>query len=203
MAGSARPTPRRMRGGRRRPRAARRRAAARRGLGGASGHQAPGAGTHRAGPRVRHAPRGAADVPAAQGRRAPRRRAAGRDRLRRDHLLAPRRRARRARQAAAMKQRVLGRTGLTVGEIGFGAWAIGGNHVGNSYGPTDDAESRRAVRRAFELGGTFFDTADVYGHGKSETLLGAELRDVRDRGVLATENGGDFYNRDVHPPLVG
>ena len=101
-----------------------------------------------------------------------------------------------------MKQRLLGRTRLPVGEIGFGAWAIGGNHVGNSYGPTDDAESRRAVRRAFELGCTFFDTADVYGHGKSETLLGAELRDVRDRVVLATKIGGNFYNRDVHPLLV-
>ncbi|OLD43050.1 MAG: hypothetical protein AUI55_03870 [Gemmatimonadetes bacterium 13_1_40CM_2_70_7] len=101
-----------------------------------------------------------------------------------------------------MKQRVLGRTGLTVGEIGFGAWAIGGNHVGNSYGPTDDAESRRAVRRAFELGCTFFDTADVYGHGHSEELLGAALRDLRDRVILATKVGGNFYNRDVHPLLA-
>src|SRR5207249_3886906 len=93
-------------------------------------------------------------------------------------------------------------TRLPVGEIGFGAWAIGGNHVGNSYGPTDDAESRRAVRRAFELGCTFFDTADVYGHGKSEELLGAALRDVRDRVILATKVGGNFYNRDVHPLLA-
>ena len=101
-----------------------------------------------------------------------------------------------------MKHRVLGRTQVSVGEIGFGAWAIGGNHVGNSYGPTDDAESRRAVRRAFELGCTFFDTADVYGHGKSEELLGAALRDVRDRVILATKVGGNFYNRDVHPLLA-
>ncbi|PYP61323.1 MAG: hypothetical protein DMD37_13935 [Gemmatimonadetes bacterium] len=202
MAGSARPPARRIRRDRRRRGPARRDAAARRGLGGASRHQDRGAGTRRAGARVRHAPRSAAGVPAAQGRGAPRRRAAGRDRLRRDHLLAPRRRARRAREAAAMKQRVLGRTGLTVGEIGFGAWAIGGNHVGNSYGPTDDAESRRAVRRAFELGCTFFDTADVYGHGHSEELLGAALRDVRDRVILATKVGGNFYNRDVHPLLA-
>ena len=101
-----------------------------------------------------------------------------------------------------MKQRLLGRTRLPVGEIGFGAWAIGGNHVGNSYGPTDDAESRRAVRRSFELGCTFFDTADVYGHGKSEELLGVALRDVRDRVILATKVGGNFYNRDVHPLLA-
>ena len=101
-----------------------------------------------------------------------------------------------------MKRRVLGRTGLAVGEIGFGAWAIGGNRHGNSYGTTDDAESRRAVRRAFELGCTFFDTADVYGLGRSEELLGAELRDVRDRVVIATKVGGNFYKRDVHPLLV-
>jgi len=101
-----------------------------------------------------------------------------------------------------VKQRLLGRTRLPVGEIGFGGWAIGGNHVGNSYGATDDAESRRAVRRAFELGCTFFDTADVYGHGKSEELLGATLQDVRDRVILATKVGGNFYNRDVHPLLA-
>jgi aryl-alcohol dehydrogenase-like predicted oxidoreductase len=101
-----------------------------------------------------------------------------------------------------VKRRVLGRTGLAVGEIGFGAWAIGGNRYGNSYGTTDDAESRRALRRAFELGCTFFDTADVYGHGRSEELLGAELRDVRDRVVIATKAGGNFYKRDVHPLLV-
>jgi aryl-alcohol dehydrogenase-like predicted oxidoreductase len=101
-----------------------------------------------------------------------------------------------------VKRRVLGRTGLAVGEIGFGAWAIGGNRHGNSYGTTDDAESRRAVRRAFELGCTFFDTADVYGLGRSEELLGAELRDVRDRVVIATKVGGNFYKRDVHPLLV-
>jgi len=97
--------------------------------------------------------------------------------------------------------RVLGRTGIAVSEIGFGAWAIGGNQFGNSYGSTDDAESRRAVRRAFDLGCTFFDTADVYGHGHSEEILGEALADVRPRVILATKVGGNFYNRDVHPLL--
>ena len=78
-----------------------------------------------------------------------------------------------------MKRRILGRTGLEVSELGYGGWAIGGNAVGNSYGSTDDTESRRAVRRAFELGCNFFDTADVYGHGHSEELIGAALHDVR------------------------
>ncbi len=93
-----------------------------------------------------------------------------------------------------MNHRTLGRTGLSVSEIGFGAWAIGGNAFGNSYGPTDDAESTRAIRRAFELGCNFFDTADVYGHGHSESLLGAALHDVRDRVIIATKagGGGDF-----------
>jgi len=95
--------------------------------------------------------------------------------------------------------RVLGRTGLKVSEIGFGGWAIGGNAFGNSYGPTDDAESTRAVRRAYDLGCTFFDTADVYGHGHSEEVLGAALQGIRDQVIVATKVGGNFYNRDIHP----
>ncbi|MGH7522278.1 MAG: aldo/keto reductase [Gemmatimonadales bacterium] len=96
-----------------------------------------------------------------------------------------------------MNRRPLGRTGLSISEIGFGCWAIGGNAFGNSYGSTDDAESQRAIRRAFELGCTFFDTADVYGHGHSEELLGAALHDVRDQVIIATKLGGNFYNGDV------
>lgn len=96
-----------------------------------------------------------------------------------------------------MNRRTLGRTGLSVTEIGFGAWAVGGNAFGNSYGPTDDAESTRAIRRAFERGCNFFDTADVYGHGHSETLLGAALHDVRDRVIIATKVGANFYNPDL------
>lgn len=100
-----------------------------------------------------------------------------------------------------MKRRLLGRTDLAVSEVGFGAWPIGGNRYGNSYGPTDDAESLRAVRRAVDLGCNFFDTADVYGHGHSEEILGAALAGVRDRVLIATKVGGNFYNRDVHPLL--
>ena len=100
-----------------------------------------------------------------------------------------------------MNKRILGRTGFAVSEIGFGAWAIGGNQYGNSYGATDDAESRRAIRRALDLGCTFFDTADVYGHGHSEEVLGEALADVRPRVVIATKVGGNFYNRGVHALL--
>ncbi len=100
-----------------------------------------------------------------------------------------------------MTSRLLGRTGLRVSTIGFGGWAIGGNHFGNSYGPTDDAESKRAIRRAYVLGCNFFDTADVYGHGHSEELVGEALADVRHHVIIATKVGGNFYNRDVHPLL--
>ncbi|MGH7547976.1 MAG: aldo/keto reductase [Gemmatimonadales bacterium] len=100
-----------------------------------------------------------------------------------------------------MKRRILGRTGLSVGEVGFGAWAIGGNRYGNSYGPTDDAESRRTVRRALDLGCSFYDTADVYGHGHSEEILGEALAGIRQNVIVATKVGGNFYNRDVNPQI--
>lgn len=94
-----------------------------------------------------------------------------------------------------MKYRVLGRTGFNVSELGFGAWAIGGNQHGNSYGPTDDTTSEAAVQHACELGCNFFDTADVYGYGHSEEVLGralkgnGKLNDV----IVATKVGGNFY----------
>jgi aryl-alcohol dehydrogenase-like predicted oxidoreductase len=94
-----------------------------------------------------------------------------------------------------MKYRRLGATDLQVSEIGFGAWAIGGNAHGNSYGPTEDAESLRALALAVDHGCTFFDTADVYGQGHSEELLGQALKDVRDKVVIATKGGSDFYHQ--------
>lgn len=96
-----------------------------------------------------------------------------------------------------MRYRTLGRTGLRVSEVGFGAWAIGGNAHGNSYGPTEDKVSLMAVRRAVDLGCNFFDTADVYGWGHSEELLGQALADDRDEVLIATKVGGDFYHGGV------
>ncbi len=96
-----------------------------------------------------------------------------------------------------MRYRTLGRTGLKVSEVGFGAWAIGGNAHGNSYGPTDDDTSLASIRRAIERGCTFFDTADVYGWGHSEELLGRALEDRRDEVFIATKVGGDFYHGAV------
>ena len=92
-----------------------------------------------------------------------------------------------------MKYRVLGNTGIKVSEVGFGAWAVGGNRYGNSYGPTDDMESRAAIRRAVELGCNFFDTADLYGLGHSEELLGEVLSGFGDEVIIATKLGSNFY----------
>ncbi len=70
-----------------------------------------------------------------------------------------------------MKYRTFGRTGWEVSEIGFGAWAIGGR----GWGPQKDDESLAALRRALDLGVTFIDTAQGYGDGHSEQLVGAAL----------------------------
>ncbi len=98
-----------------------------------------------------------------------------------------------------MKYRTLGKTGLKVSEVGFGAWAIGGNAFGNSYGPTDDETSLEATQKALDLGCNFFDTADAYGHGHSEELLGQALKDHRDDIIIATKVGADFYHE---PPRM-
>ena len=96
-----------------------------------------------------------------------------------------------------MRYRRLGRTDIQVSEVGFGAWAIGGNKHGHSYGPTDNAESLRAIVRALDMGCTFFDTADIYGHGLSEKLLGQALQNRRSECVIATKVGNDFYHGPV------
>lgn len=93
-----------------------------------------------------------------------------------------------------MKYRTLGKTGLKVSEIGFGAWAIGGDAFGNSYGPTKDQTSLEAIKKALDLGCNFFDTADAYGHGHSEELLGRALKGHRDEVIIATKAGADFYH---------
>ena len=93
-----------------------------------------------------------------------------------------------------MRYRPLGSTGLKVSEVGFGAWAIGGNAHGNSYGPTEDEASIAAIEKAVESGCNFFDTADVYGHGHSEELLGKALKGHREDMIIATKVGGDFYH---------
>ena len=80
--------------------------------------------------------------------------------------------------------------------MGMGCWAIGGPfHAGTQplgWGRVDDDESTRTIRRAVELGVTFFDTADVYGAGHSERVLGAALKGRRDDVVISTKWGNTF-----------
>jgi aryl-alcohol dehydrogenase-like predicted oxidoreductase len=96
-----------------------------------------------------------------------------------------------------MRYRTLGATGLTVSEIGFGAWGIGGPSPGaTSYGPTDDAVSLRTLDRAFERGVTLYDTSNAYGNGHSETLLGRAHKARRDEVVLATKAGFPRFDQD-------
>jgi aryl-alcohol dehydrogenase-like predicted oxidoreductase len=83
-----------------------------------------------------------------------------------------------------MRYRQLGNGGLTVSAIGFGAMNIAG-----VYGAADDAESIATVRRALDLGVTLIDTADIYGGGHSEELVGRAIRGRRDEVVLATKFG--------------
>ena len=84
-----------------------------------------------------------------------------------------------------MRQRTLGSTGYPVSEIGFGAWPIGG-----TWGDVSEADAMGALHAALDAGVTFFDTADVYGDGRSETLL-ARLRRERpsDPFIVATKAG--------------
>lgn len=83
-----------------------------------------------------------------------------------------------------MQYRELGKTGYKVSTISFGAWAIGG-----SWGQVDDAESLRALHRAVDLGVNFFDTADVYGDGRSERLLARLKRERSEPITIATKTG--------------
>lgn len=97
-----------------------------------------------------------------------------------------------------MKYRQLGRTGWNVSEVSFGAWAIGGE-----WGDVEDEESLEALNQAVDLGVNFFDTADVYGDGRSERLLARLKRERSEEIHIATKAGRRLdphtaagYNRD-------
>ncbi|HEV3026045.1 MAG TPA: aldo/keto reductase, partial [Planctomycetota bacterium] len=80
-----------------------------------------------------------------------------------------------------MNRRTLGRTGLQVSEVGYGAWGIGAKQwIGAS-----DEESLRALHRAIELGLNFIDTALAYGDGHSEKIVGQTVRGRRDKVYVA------------------
>jgi len=83
-----------------------------------------------------------------------------------------------------MQQRTLGRQGLVTSAIGYGAMGIS-----LAYGPGDDAEGAAAIRRAHELGVTHFDTAELYGWGANEKIVGAVVAPFRDEITIATKFG--------------
>src|SRR6476659_7076258 len=91
-----------------------------------------------------------------------------------------------------MQQRTLGKSRLSVSMIGLGCMGMS-----EFYGQTNDEESIRVIHRALELGVNFLDTADMYGVGHNEQLVGRAIRDRRDRVVLATKvrNGRDPQTR--------
>jgi aryl-alcohol dehydrogenase-like predicted oxidoreductase len=82
-----------------------------------------------------------------------------------------------------LNERRLGRTGLSVSEIGYGAWGIGGS----MWLGAEDQESLKALHRAIDLGVSFIDTAAVYGNGHSEKLVGEVVRERDERIVVASK----------------
>lgn len=83
-----------------------------------------------------------------------------------------------------MNRRQLGQDGSRVGAIGLGAWSFAG-----AYGETDRAESHRTLARALDLGIDFLDTANVYGNGVSEEVIGAFIKEHPGRFQIATKGG--------------
>src|SRR5579883_2896467 len=94
-----------------------------------------------------------------------------------------------------MQLRSLGRSGLRVSALGLGCMGMS-----EFYGRADEAESIAVIHRAIDLGITFFDTADVYGSGHNEELLGRAVRPHRDEVILATKFGNV---RDASGAFVG
>ncbi len=100
----------------------------------------------------------------------------------------------------------LGRTGMDITRVGFGAWALGGGDWAYSWGPQDDDEAIAAIRHAVESGVNWIDTAAVYGLGHSEEVVGRALRDLpaADRPYVFTKGGmvWDESDRSVAPRRV-
>jgi aryl-alcohol dehydrogenase-like predicted oxidoreductase len=94
--------------------------------------------------------------------------------------------------------RKLGKSDFRVSEVGFGAWAIGGD----AWGPVEDRTSISAMEHALELGINFIDTADVYGSGHSETLVAKVIKGRRDRVIVSTKGGLIGHHRDPNGEAV-
>jgi aryl-alcohol dehydrogenase-like predicted oxidoreductase len=90
-----------------------------------------------------------------------------------------------------MKYRTLGKSDIKVSEIGFGAWTIGLDWWGKKV---DDDEAVRMLKRAYDLGINFYETADIYGKGKSEKLMAQVFKDMRQEVIYSTKWGYDMYS---------
>ena len=88
-----------------------------------------------------------------------------------------------------MKYKTLGKSGIKVSEIGFGAWTIALDWWGKKI---DDDEAKRMLKKAYDLGINFFETGDMYGKGKSEKLIGETFVGMRDDIIISTKYGYDF-----------
>lgn len=90
-----------------------------------------------------------------------------------------------------MKYRYLGNSGIMVSEIGFGTWTLGLDWWGKKL---EEEESISMLKRAYDLGINFFETADMYGKGKSEKLLAKAFKDMRNEVIYSTKWGYDMYS---------
>lgn len=90
-----------------------------------------------------------------------------------------------------MKYKTLGKSGIKVSEIGFGAWTIALDWWGKKI---EEDEAKRMLKKAYDLGINLFETADMYGKGKSERLIGQVFKEMRDEIVISTKYGYDFEN---------
>ena len=92
-----------------------------------------------------------------------------------------------------MKYKKLGKSGIKVSEIGFGAWTIALNWWGKEI---EEDEAKRMLKKAYDCGINFFETGDMYGRGKSERLIGETYKDMRNEIIISTKYGYDFESAD-------
>jgi aryl-alcohol dehydrogenase-like predicted oxidoreductase len=88
-----------------------------------------------------------------------------------------------------MRYKKLGKTDIAVSEIGFGAWTIALDWWGKKI---EEDEAKKMIKKAYDLGINFFETADMYGRGKSEKILGEVFKGMRNEVVISTKYGYDF-----------
>jgi len=88
-----------------------------------------------------------------------------------------------------MKTRTLGTNGFEIGEVGLGCWQLGGTE----FGPLDEETAHQILSAAKDSGSNFFDTANVYGAGRSESLIGKFLREHGEGITVASKTGREVY----------